>query len=132
MKKWFIIGAAAAAVMLAVSVYALQGKVTTRDPASLDSANLQKADCSGCVTSSGCDSTSGGCGRTASSPEQVQSRLEKIEAYMFEYYTKGQGLADITVEVESFGCHEEATVKQAGQIIGRFSINGGTISPIEG
>jgi hypothetical protein len=132
MKKWIIIGSAAVAVLLAVSVYALQGVVTASDQTPLKSGEFRTTDCTGCVTSSGCGQASGGCGRTAASPEQNSTRLERIEAYLVDYYTNGQGLNDITVEVESFGCHEEATVKQAGKIIARFSISGRSISPIEG
>lgn len=132
MKKWFILGSVTAAAMLAVSVYAFQGKASSRNQAPEGSTEFQAAGCSGCVTTSGCGSVSGACGRTSSSREDVQSRLRKIEAYFVDYYTDKQGLEDITVEVKNFGCHEEATIRQAGQVIARFSITGESISPLEG
>ena len=132
MKRWLIIGVAVAAVMLAVSVYALQGKIESSDSVSGVIPVSDTAGCSGCTSLSGCVSASRGCGSSASSPEQVQSRLEQVEAHLVRYYTERLHLTDVTVEVKSFGCHEEATVKQAGRVVEKLAISGKTISRIEG
>jgi hypothetical protein len=130
MKKWIVVGSAVAVLLIGVSVYALQSGDAI--PVQVQEAtSSRRADCSGCVTSSGCGSAAGGCGASVS-PERNQLRLEQIKAYLVSYYTKERGLTDVTVEVESFGCHEEATVKQGGKVVERLSINGGSITKIEG
>jgi len=132
MKKWFIIGSLTAGVVLAVSVYAYQGGISIRNDSARSWAKERGTGCPGCVSPSGCGLIPGGCGTAASSPEQVQARLEMIRTYFVDYYTGKKGLAGITVEVESFGCHEEATIKQNGETIARFSISGKNISPLDG
>ena len=140
MKKYIIIGSVAALVLVAVSVFALQGKntqtATAQEVAPL-AASTSSSGCgasgSGCgsIDSAGCGSASGGCGAQAANPAEAGDRLDQITAYLVDYYTNKRGLSDVEVAVESFGCHEEATVTQAGQLVEKLSINGTRISKIE-
>ena len=86
----------------------------------------------GCGSSSaGCGGASGGCGVTDTDPTASKERLDGIKLYLAKYYTEKLGLSDVSIEIESFGCHEEATVKQGGQVVDRLSISGNNITKIE-
>lgn len=136
MKKYIIIGSVAVLILVAVSVFALQGK-NTQAVATNEVAPQVAAASSGCgsgcgsLESAGCGSASGGCGSEAVDPAGATQRIDQITAYLVDYYAKKRGLSDVTVEIESFGCHEEAIVKQAGQMVEKLSINGTRITKIE-
>lgn len=141
MKKYIVIGSVAVLVLVAVSVFALQGKinqpVVAEEVAPLAAATSSSgcgAGDSGCgvSASAGCGGgASGGCG-VSGSPEETKIRLDQITAYLTDFYTKKLGDTGITVSVEDFGCHQEATVTQAGQVVERLSISGSNITRIEG
>ncbi|UCG38300.1 MAG: hypothetical protein JSV00_08915 [bacterium] len=145
MRKWVVIGIAAGALLMAVTVFALQVKNSTPVPAAA-SPQAQDASYSGCGAGAGCGaqsadgaasggcgaSASGGCGSAASSPEAARERLEKIQAYLTDYYTKKLGGSDIKVQVQDYGCHQEATVLKGAQVVDRLSISGNSITRIEG
>ena len=144
MKKYIILGSIAAFILVAVSVFALQGKggqeTVTQAAVSNEVAPKQgdgvSSGCGnaagGCGSSSaGCGGASGGCGVTDTDPTASKERLDGIKLYLAKYYTEKLGLSDVSIEIESFGCHEEATVKQDGQVVDRLSISGNNITKIE-
>ena len=149
MKKYVILGSIAAFILVAVSVFALQGKgspetatngTVTQAAVSNEVAPKQgdgvSSGCGnaagGCGSSSaGCGGASGGCGVTDADPTANKERLDGIKLYLAKYYTEKLGLSDVSIEIESFGCHEEATVKQDGQVVDRLSISGNNITKIE-
>jgi hypothetical protein len=138
MRKYIIIGSVAVFILVAVSVFALQGK-TTQTAASNEvaplAASTSSSGCgasgSGCGSSAGCGGPSGGCGGEALNPTEAKVRTDQITDYLVDYYTNKRGLSDVAVKVESFGCHEEATVTQAGQVVEKLSINGSRITKLE-
>ncbi len=143
MKKFIIMGSIAAFILVAVSVFALQGKGSQETVAQAGIAQevAPKAGgtSSGCgnaaggcgSSSAGCGGASGGCGVTDTDPTASKERLDGIKLYLAKYYTEKLGLSDVSIEIESFGCHEEATVKQGGQVVDRLSISGTNITKIE-
>jgi hypothetical protein len=143
MKKYIILGSIAAFILVAVSVFALQGKVgqdTVAQAGVAQEVAPQAAGTSsgcgnaagGCGSSSaGCGGAAGGCGVTDTDPTASKERLDGIKLYLAKYYAEKLGMSDVSIEIESFGCHEEATVKQGGQVVDRLSISGNQITKIE-
>ena len=139
MRKYIIIGSVAVFVLAAVSVFALQGRsgssATAQEVAPLE-ASTSSSGCgasgSGCGSSAGCGGASGGCGGETVNPTEAKVRTDQIKAYLVDYYTNKKGLSEVKVEIESFGCHEEATVTQAGQFLEKLSISGSRITKIQG
>jgi len=141
MKKYIIIGSVAVFVLVAVSVFALQGRngqtAVAQEVAPLAAATSSSgcggAGGSGCGSgaSAGCGGASGGCGGETLNPTEAKVRTDQITAYLVDYYTNKRGLSEVAVTVESFGCHEEATVTQAGQVVERLNISGSNITKIE-
>ncbi|MDT8396601.1 MAG: hypothetical protein RRA32_09205 [bacterium] len=138
MKRYVIMGSVAALVLVSVSVFALQSKsgqdTVARAGVAREVAPKAAGPSSGCGTDgSGCGSSAGcgGCGGLDANPREGKARLEKIEGYLVKYYTEKLGISDITIEIESFGCHEEATVKAEGKVIEKLTINGNSITKIE-
>jgi len=140
MKRYIIIGCAAAFVLLAVSVFALQDRsgqaAVAREVAPLTAATATSG-CgvggSGCGSSAsaGCGGASGGCGGEALDPTQAKARTDQITAYLTDYYTTKMGYESVQVRIDDFGCHQEATVTQAGRLVEKLSISGNRITKIE-
>jgi hypothetical protein len=146
MKKYIIMGSIAAFVLVSVSVFALQSKsgqdtvvqasvaqevAPQPAPAAGTSSGCGNA-AGGCGSSSaGCGGAAGGCGVSDVDPAASKERLDGIKLYLAKYYSEKLGLLGVTVEVESFGCHEEATVTADGKVIDRLSISGNSITKIE-
>jgi hypothetical protein len=141
MKKYIIIGSVAVFVLVAVSVFALQGKSGQAAvaeevaplAASTSSSGCGASGSGGCGSSAsaGCGGASGGCGGETLNPTEAKARTDQITAYLVDYYTNKRGLSDVAVKVESFGCHEEATVTQAGQVVEKLNISGSSITKLE-
>lgn len=138
MRKYIIIGSIAIFILAAVSVFALQGKDTQTAAAnevapltasaSVSGCGLNR---SGCGSSAGCGDTSGGCGTAGLNPTEAKARTEQIVAYLTDYYTTEMGYKTVKITIEDFGCHQEATVTQDGQLVDRLSISGTRITKIE-
>ena len=138
MKKYIIIGSVAALVLIAVSVFALQGKntqtATAQEVAPLPAATASSgcgASGSCCGSSAGCGGASGGCGGQALNPDEAKVRTGQITAYLVDYYTKKKGYENVQVKIEDFGCHQEATVSSDGQVVDRLSVSGNSITKLE-
>lgn len=138
MKKYVIIGSVAAFALISVSVFALQGKAVSSQVPQEVQARTAAGSYSGCGASgadcgstSGCGGASGGCGGEAVNPTQAKARNDQITAYLQDYYQKKLGYDSVQVEIEDFGCHQEATVSQDGRVVDRLSISGGRITKIE-
>jgi len=69
------------------------------------------------------------CGGPAAGSAASGGQVEKIEAYLKDYYTEALG-SGIVVEVKDLGCHHEAEIRQNDQVIKRLSISGGTVTDI--
>ncbi len=141
MRKWFISGGIVLVIIVAVSAFAVQQFARIDQAAVVEEVQpLPKtASYSGCGSGdcgeggesfSSCASASGGCGGPALSPEETKVRNEQITDYIYNYYSKKLGDQDITVQVQDYGCHQEATVAKGDQIIKRLSINGNNISEL--
>jgi hypothetical protein len=61
----------------------------------------------------------------SSSPAQEAQRLASV------YYTQVYGDRDFTVEVEDFGCHQEATILKNGKFVKLLSISNGDVREVE-
>jgi hypothetical protein len=139
MKKFIIIGSVAVLVLIAVSVFALQGKetpVATAQEVAPLAATTSSSGCgggSGCGSSSaGCGGAAGGCGGEALNPAEAKIRTDQVTAYLTDYYTKKMGYENVQVKLEDFGCHQEATVSSDGKVLDRLSVSGSSITKIEG
>jgi hypothetical protein len=138
MKRYVIIGSVAVFVLVAVSVFALQGKstqtATAQEVAPL-AASTSSSGCgasgSGCGSSAGCGGASGGCGGEALNPTEAKARTDQITVYLTDYYTNKMGYESIQVKIEDFGCHQEATVTQNGELVDKLSISGNRITKLE-
>jgi hypothetical protein len=138
MRKYIIIGSVAVFVLAAVTVFALHGR-STQTAAANEVAPLAAsasvsgcgASGSGCGSSAGCGSASGGCGGEALSPTEARIRTEQVTAYLTDYYVTKMGYEGVQITIEDFGCHQEATVTKAGQVVDRLSINGTRITKID-
>jgi hypothetical protein len=141
MRKWFVLGGIALVIVVAASAFAVQqfakvDQVTQVEevqplPKTASYSGCGSGDCSaGDGNFSSCGGTSGGCGGPALSPEETKVRNEQIENYIFSYYSEKLGDQDITVQVQDYGCHQEATVAKGDQVIKRLSISGNNISEI--
>jgi len=140
MKKYIIIGSVAAFVLVAVSVFALQGKSGQAAvaeevaplAASTSSSGCGASGSGGCGSSAsaGCGGASGGCGGEALNPDEAKARTGQITAYLQDYYT-GKGYEKVQVKIDDFGCHQEATVSSGGKVVDRLSVSGNSITKIE-
>ena len=140
MKKYIIIGSVAVFVLVAVSVFALQGKsgqaAVAEEVAPLAAATSSSgcgaSGSGGCGSSAsaGCGGASGGCGGEALNPDEAKARTDQITAYLQDYYT-GKGYESVQVKIDDFGCHQEATVSSDGKVVDRLSVSGNSITKIE-
>jgi hypothetical protein len=138
MRKYIIIGSVSIFILAAFSVFALQGRnpqtAAANEVAPL-TASASVSGCglngSGCASSAGCGDTSGGCGTAGLNPAEAKARTEQIVTYLTDYYTAEMGYKSVQVTIEDFGCHQEATVTQDGQLVDRLSISGNRITKIE-
>ncbi|MCJ7498759.1 hypothetical protein MUP29_00760 [bacterium] len=133
MKKYIIIGSVAVFVLVAVSVFALQGKSGQAAVAEEVAPLAAATSSSGCGASGsgGCGSSaSGGCGGEALNPDEAKARTDQITAYLQDYYT-GKGYEKVQVKIDDFGCHQEATVSSDGKVVDRLSVSGNSITKIE-
>ena len=140
MKKFIIIGSVAVFVLVAVSVFALQGKSGQAAvaeevaplAASTSSSGCGASGSGGCGSSAsaGCGGASGGCGGEALNPDEAKARTGQITAYLQDYYT-GKGYKKVQVKIDDFGCHQEATVSSSGKVVDRLSVSGNSITKIE-
>ncbi len=80
---------------------------------------------SGAGRSGGCGG-SGGCG-TSQGPVDV----EALKLQVSEAYSKYSGQSGFDVEIQDFGCHQEATITRQGKRLERISISGNRMSLIE-
>lgn len=80
--------------------------------------------------SSGCGSSAAGSSCCGSGAAPSQAQIERIQTYLYDFYAKELGDSSINVDVQNLGCHQEATVTQAGKVIKRLSINGREITEI--
>ena len=141
MRKYIIIGTVAVFVLVAVSVFALQGKsgqtAVAQEVAQL-AASTSSSGCGGgsggCGSgaSAGCGGAAGGCGGEALNPDEAKARTGQITAYLQDYYTGKLGYENVQVKIDDFGCHQEATVSSSGQVVDRLSVSGNSITKIEG
>lgn len=140
MRKYIIIGSVVAFVLVAVSVFALQARndqtAVAQEVAPLAATTSSSgcgADGSGCGSASaGCGGAAGGCGGEAVNPTEAKVRNDQITAYLVGYYTNKMGYGSVQVKIDDFGCHQEATVSSAGQVVDRLSVSGNRITKIEG
>jgi hypothetical protein len=141
MKKYIIIGSITFFVLVSVSVFALQsrdGRTAAAEEVAPLAAAASTSGCgaggSGCGggASAGCGGASGGCGGEAVNPTEARARIDQITAYLQGYYTNKMGYKDVQIKVDDFGCHQEATVSSAGQVVDRLSVSGNRITKIEG
>jgi len=140
MRKYIIIGSVAVFVLAAVSVFALQGRDTRTATAQEVAPLAASTSSSGCGASGGCGSgasagcggASGGCGGEALNPAEAKTRTDQITAYLTDYYTSKRGFESVQVRIDDFGCHQEATVSSAGQVVEKLSISGSRITKIDG
>lgn len=140
MKKYIIIGSVAVFVLVAVSVFALQGKSGQAAVAEEVAPLAASTSISGCgasgsggcgsSASAGCGGASGGCGGEALNPDEAKARTGQITAYLQDYYT-GKGYEKVQVKIDDFGCHQEATVSSSGKVVDRLSVSGNSITKIE-
>lgn len=139
MRKYIAIGSVVFFILVAVSVFALQGKDTPAQTAlevQPKAAGAPYSGCgvdgSGCASSAGCAESSGGCGGEAVDPAKAKDRIDRITIYLTNYYADKTGYDNIKVSVEDFGCHQEATVSRDGRLVEKLSISGNRITKIEG
>ena len=141
MRKYIIISMVAAFVLVAVSVFALQGRsgqTSVAEEVAPLAATTSNSGCgaggSGCGSSAsaGCGGAAGGCGGEALNPDEAKARTDQITAYLQDYYTSKLGYKSVQVKIDDFGCHQEATVSSSGQVVDRLSVSGNTITKIEG
>ncbi len=142
MRKYIIIGTVAAFVLVAVSVFALQGRsgqtavAQEVEPLAATTSNsgCGAAGSGGCGSgaSAGCGGAAGGCGGEALNPDEAKARTDQITAYLQNYYTSKLGYKSVQVKIDDFGCHQEVTVSSSGQLVDRLSVSGNTITRIEG
>jgi hypothetical protein len=141
MRKWFVLGGIALVIVVAASAFAVQQFVRVDQVAQVEevqplpkTASYSGCGSGGCTAGDGnfssCIGASGGCGGPALSPEQTKVRNEQIENYIFSYYSEKLGDKDIIVQVQDYGCHQEATVAKGDQVIKRLSISGNNISEL--
>lgn len=141
MRKWFVLGGILLVIVVAASAFAVQQFVRTDAVAAVEEiqAQPQNASSSGCGSSgspcgsggsSSCAGGSGGCGGQAISPEVNSVRNDQIKSYIYNYYSQKLGDQEITVKVQDYGCHQEATVAKGDKIIKRLSVSGNNISEL--
>lgn len=142
MRKWSPLVVIVFVLAAAATVLAFQNYKTTAVAAQQVAVNEvapqpapEDGSYSGCGGSAGCGS--GGCGGTLSGcggepvdPAQNQQRIEDIKSYLYSYFSKELNDTQISVNVEDFGCHQEAYLLKDGQVIKRFSVSGNSISEI--
>jgi len=140
MKKWSLFIGTVILIAVAGSAFALRLNADDKNlPVNPQdetvAVNNQGAPSSQTVASPGCGSS--GCGSSAagssgcgSGAAPTQGQIERIQTYLYDFYAKETGDPSIKVDVQNLGCHQEATVTQAGKVIKRFSISGGRITDI--
>ena len=147
MRKWSILFVLVFLVLAAATVFAVQNYVLSPGSSPLASSAVdeiepqpysQSASGSECGGTSGCgvagasgcgSSSSGGCG-APSDPAVSKRRVEGIQNYLYAYFSEKLGDPGITIKVDDYGCHQEASVLKDGKIIKRLSISGNSISEI--
>lgn len=147
MRKWSVLFVCVTLVLAAATVFAVQNYSALTEKRSdvssvKDEISPQAYDAaaagSGCGGAGGCSvsgasgcgsGASGGCGAPAD-PAVARQRVESIQSYLYAYFSKAFNDPAISVEVDDFGCHQEASVLKDGKIIKRLSISGNTISEI--
>ena len=140
MKKWSLFVGTVVFIAVAGSAFALRlnsddkslpviPRTETAAVGDQGAPASQTAAYPGCG-SSGCGSSAAGSGCCGSGAAPSQAQMERIQAYLYDFYAKEMGDPSIKVEVQNLGCHQEATVTQAGKVIKRLSINGGRITDI--
>ncbi len=138
MRKWTVVITCVFFILAAATVLALQKRApevqtaAATEVAPLDYDSTQPADCgngSGCANVDGSSGCGGGCG-TSADPAVAKERLESLKGYLFSYYSKKLGETELDIEVEDFGCHQEATVAKNGTVVERLSISGSSIRRI--
>lgn len=143
MKKWIMLAVAALGISAAGTAFGLFVDQSGEEPAaatqpeavgpvSVAPRAAARSGAGGCG-SGGCGQSAGrggccGSGSAASAQDPTQ-RTESIKAYLTRYFAEEGGPA-VTVEVEDFGCHQEAQVLRDGVPYKRFSISGNRISEI--
>lgn len=81
-------------------------------------------------SSRGCGSGGSGGGCCGSSGTAAgSSQIERIRAYLSDYYGKILG-PEITVEVRDLGCHQEAEIRRGDRVLKRLSVSGGRVTDI--
>ena len=89
--------------------------------------------------SAGCSSGAGGCGggnggcNGGGSGSDIQANPETINAIkqaVSDYYTQRFRDTDYSVEIQDFGCHQEAYVIKDGNKIMTFSVSGNSITEV--
>lgn len=71
-----------------------------------------------------------GCGRPGADAQvtgQQVTDLKAIEDLAAKYYSETYGDTDFKVQVQDFGCHQEAYIIKDGQPVKRLSISGGNV-----
>lgn len=141
MRKYVILGTVAVFILVAVSVFALQGKnqqaAVAQEvaplAASTSNSGCGAGDSGGCGSgaSAGCGGAAGGCGGEALNPTEAKARTDQITAYLQDYYTGKLGYENVKVKIDDFGCHQEATVSSGGKILDKLSVSGNSITKIE-
>jgi hypothetical protein len=137
MRKWTVLITCIFFILAAATVMALQKRgavvqTATNEVAPLVYDSTQPADCgngSGCANIDGSSGCGGGCG-TSADPAVAKERLESLKGYLYSYYSKKLGEGELNIEVEDFGCHQEATVAKNGTVVERLSISGNSIRRI--
>lgn len=144
MRRWYITGGIMVALAAAVALFAVgqpDGSSVAVAAVATEVApqTAPQEGYSGCGNGSGCgqtagvsgcDASSGGCGGPVD-PAQSARRIDSIKGYLTDYYTNGRGLSEVSVKVEDFGCHQEATVLAGGRVVEKLSISGNSITRIE-
>lgn len=69
----------------------------------------------------------GGCGKQATAEGGQGSGLKAAEDLAARYYSETYGDKDFTVNVQDFGCHQEAYILKDGQPVKKLSISGGNV-----
>jgi hypothetical protein len=140
MKKWSVFIGMAAVITVAgtafavrlSSVYDVSSGISAERAAAVETEKTpvaQAALSSGCGSSEcGAAAAGSGCCKSGAAPAQAQ--IERIRAYIHDYYAAELDDPSIKVDVQDLGCHQEATVTRAGKVIKRLSINGGRITDI--
>ena len=97
---------------------------------------------SGGCSSGGCASAAGTTGATAASKggcgpgggcgsNNGPVDIKKLKVQVSEAYGEYSGQSGFDVEIQDFGCHQEAAITRGGKVLNRISISGNRMSLIE-